>query len=86
MPAPDPQAITTEDTANGGIIVFADVFLIGNRQARLNRAKAILHKLGADGWPCWRCARPVPLFRRVDARYCCDGCRKRAARARLATA
>ena len=86
MPAPDPHAIATESTADGSVLVYADVFLIGNRKARLNRAKAILLNLRANDWPCWRCGRPVPLFRRVDARYCCDGCRKRAARARLATA
>lgn len=84
MPAPDPHAITTETYEDGSISVFADVFLIGNRCARLNRASVILRKLRTDDWPCWRCEGPVPLFRRADARYCCEGCRKRAARARQA--
>ena len=84
MPAPDPHAITTEYSEGGTVSVFAEVFLIGNRKARLNRAKAILRKLRFDDWLCWHCAGPVPLFRRADARYCCEGCRKRAAMARRA--
>lgn len=75
MPAPDPQAITVEYNESGSVAVFADVFLIGNHKARFRRAKAIFVKLRADDWLCWHCAGPVPLFRRADARYCCEGCR-----------
>lgn len=82
MPAPDPHAISVEYSESGRVSVFAEVFLIGNRKARVQRAIAIQRKLRFDDWPCWHCNGPVPLFRRADARYCGEGCRKRAARAR----
>lgn len=54
---------------------------IANRH-RIDRAKRILRALARDGWRCAWCSGPVPLFRRVDAVFCSDGCRKRAARQR----
>jgi hypothetical protein len=46
------------------------------------RAKRILRNLQWGGWLCQWCREPVPLWRRADARFCCEGCRKRAARQR----
>lgn len=42
----------------------------------------MMRNLRRNGWCCEWCGGPVPEFRRADARYCREGCRKRAARAR----
>ena len=62
--------------------MLAHVFMTGNRKARMQRAKAVLRNLRWGGWLCSWCFEPVPLFRRADAQFCCEGCRKRAARMR----
>ena len=41
-------------------------------------------RLHIDGWACRQCCAPIPMYRRADARYCCEGCRKLAARRRRA--
>lgn len=81
MPAPDPWGITIEKRS-GGFGLLIDMFMHSGRTQRLARAKRIAHKLHANGWRCAWCSRPVPEFRRADAVYCSEGCRKRAARAR----
>lgn len=82
MPGPDPQAIWLDEDGEGRVIVPAEVFLIGNRAARLRRARAVLRNILRNDWSCAWCCEPVPLFRRADARFCGEGCRKRAARER----
>ena len=81
MPAPDPWAISIEQSP-GGWSVHYDTFLLSGRTQRRARAKRILSNLRRNGWCCAWCGGPVPEFRRADARYCSEGCRKRAARAR----
>ena len=34
------------------------------------------------GWHCEYCGELMPVWKRVDARYCCESCRKMAARKR----
>lgn len=81
MPAPDPHGITIEERPHGwGVLV--DTFLLSGRTQRMARAKRILRNLVANGWACRWCNGPVPEFRRADAAYCGEGCRKRAARSR----
>ena len=82
MPAPDPHAITVEERQRGGWAVMADTFLHSGRTQRLARAKRILRNLMVNGWSCRWCGGPVPEHRRADARFCCEGCRKRSARER----
>ncbi len=81
MPAPDPFAIEITEWDDGRVTVTYQVHWSGNR-TRKQRAVAILKKVRRDGWRCQWCQDPIPLFRRADARYCCEGCRKRAARHR----
>jgi hypothetical protein len=38
--------------------------------------------LRAKTWRCLWCRDDLQAWRRADAQYCCEGCRKRAARAR----
>ena len=81
MPAPNPDGITIEQRPDGwGVLV--DTFMLAGRTQRMLRAKRILRNLVADGWCCRWCGGPVPEYRRADARYCCEGCRKRDARSR----
>ena len=80
MPEPDPFAIWLGDAAPGQINVTMDFAWNGNRKARMARAVAILRNLQRNNWRCFWCAGPVPLHKRADARYCCEGCRKGAAR------
>lgn len=90
MPAPDPHGLTYHETASGKPCITAEIwgsrnrpFWEGNPKHRNARAAAVLKRLCIDGWACRECRNPVPLYRRADARYCCERCRKRAARARV---
>ena len=87
MPGPDPDGIELGDDypRRVSVLVYrSDASIIyrgGNMGHRHARALRILKKL-RWGWLCLQCLRPVPIYRRADAVYCCEGCRKRAARAR----
>ena len=84
MPAPDPHGITIEERPHGwGVLV--ETFMLSGRTQRMGRARRILRNLAANGWACRWCGGPVPEFRRADAAYCGEGCRKRAARQRKKT-
>ena len=82
MAGPDPDGVTLGDAAPGSFSVLVETFMSGNRKARMARAKRILGNLYRGGWLCHWCRDPVPLWRRADARFCCEGCRKGAARQR----
>lgn len=81
MPAPDPYGITIE-AQDGRWGVLVETFMLSGRTQRMARANRILTNLHRDGWACRGCGCPVPAYRRADARYCGDGCRKGAARNR----
>lgn len=81
MPGPDPNGVTLGDGWPERPSVLVETYGSGNRKARMARAKRILRNLHRGGWLCHWCGGPVPLWRRADARYCREGCRKRAARA-----
>lgn len=82
MPAPDPQGVTIESRDGGGWSLLVEIFMLSGRTQRIARARRIGQNLRRNGWACQWCGDPVPEFRRADARYCCEGCRKRAARKR----
>lgn len=88
MPGPDPFALTYNETPDGRPIVTAETdptsgpFATGNRRHRLARMRAVLRNLTANGWTCPECGDPVPIWRRADAVYCREACRKRARRKR----
>ena len=82
MSGPDPDGVTLGDGWPEQVSVLVETFGSGNRKARLARAKRLLHNLQRGGWLCRWCRDPVPLWRRADARFCCEGCRKGAARER----
>ena len=89
MPGPDPFGIWYDESATGQPIVVAEIwgsrnrpYFDGNPKHRNARAAAVLRRLRRDGWTCAECGEPVPMFRRADADYCREACRKKAARRR----
>jgi len=83
MPAPVPDAVWIETDENGGVTVcYEKPFWGGKPRDRKKRAIAMLRKEARGRWRCDWCREPIPTFRRVDARFCGEGCRKRAARQR----
>ena len=87
MPGPDHDGIELGDgfPRRVSVLVYRSGANIlyggGNMRHRKDRAQRVANRL-RWGWLCPQCFRPVPIYRRADARYCCQGCRKRAARER----
>ncbi len=83
MPAPDPESLWLEETGDGQFVgFFMRYFGTGNAGNRAKRAARILRMVNSTGWKCSWCADHIEIHKRTDARYCSEGCRKRAARAR----
>lgn len=82
MPEPDPEGVQVEEYDDRTFRVWAEIWEHGNRRHRLARMQAVARNLRCGGWRCLECRRPVPLYRRADARFCTESCRKRAARRR----
>lgn len=82
MPGPDPEGLEIEERADGSFTISGSVWWYGNRRARIARMRAIARQIRFNGWKCRWCSAPIPLWRRADARFCCEGCRKRDARQR----
>ena len=80
MPGPDPTAVWIEEGWNGRLTATYEVFLATNLSARKRRALAILRNVQCGGWLYRWCNEPVPHFRRTDARFCGESCRKKAPR------
>lgn len=90
MPGPDPTGIWYEVEPDGRLRVMGEVYPSscplwpGNPRSRLARMRAICRNVAFGGWRCTWCHDPVPIWRRADACFCSEGCRKRAARERRA--
>lgn len=83
MPAPDPDGVYISERGEGRITVTHEGYLWSNSsQNRFKRAVTILRRLQRNTWRCAWCWEDMQTWRRADARYCCEGCRKRAARQR----
>lgn len=84
MPGPDPDALWIEKDGDRTIACFQAYFGTGNYGNRRRRAEAMVQRVARGDWRCSWCGDPLPDWRRVDTQYCCEGCRKRAARQRRA--
>jgi hypothetical protein len=82
MPAPDPEGLWTERDGNHLRVHHQAYFWSGEDRHRRRRAVTILRRMVAGTWACRWCGDPLPDWRRADAQFCCEGCRKRAARMR----
>lgn len=83
MGAPDPDGIHIEFDGNRALVQY-QIWREANPKSRKARAISILLLIGRDGegWQCSWCGDFIPIFKRADARYCCNGCRKAEARVR----
>lgn len=84
MPGPEPGAVWIEDVEAGRYRAVFEPYFYSRSQNRLKRVKTILRRLVARTWRCQWCGDELPDYRRADAVYCREGCRKRAARDRRA--
>lgn len=83
MPGPDPHALWIDDHGPSNVRVsWQAYFWTGNNGNRKKRAESILRRLALGTWQCRWCDEALPDYVRADAIYCCEGCRKRAARGR----
>ena len=82
MPGPAPHAIWVETMLGGSLVTFENYF--GQRQSlhREQRSKALSNRLSKNTWQCRWCSSSLPSWKRVDAYYCRESCRKKAARKR----
>ena len=78
MPEPDPNGVWLDDDYPSS--VFYCTLFVSNRRNREARARAVARRIRQDGWLCSWCNGPIPAFRRADALFCREACRKRAAR------
>ena len=83
MGAPDPDGIEIDYDGDRALVMF-HVWGEANPKARKARAIRIMRQIGRDGegWRCSWCDGYIPTFKRTDARYCSNSCRKADARAR----
>jgi hypothetical protein len=82
-PHPDPNGVCIRTDEDGSFSITAELWWHGKRH-RLARVRAIAENIRRDGWRCLRCGTKVPPFKRADARYCLERCRKAEARTRRA--
>ncbi len=82
MPGPDPNAVWLEENGRKLSVFYENYLWTNNEGNRKARAIAMLRRAARRDWMCHWCGDALPVWRRVDARYCCEGCRKRAARLR----
>jgi hypothetical protein len=84
MPVPDPNGLDIEEHDDGSFTITAEIWPHGNRRHRIARMKAVTRRLRCGGWRCRECKDRVPLYKRADAHFCSERCRKLAARRRHA--
>ena len=82
MPGPDPHSIWIEPVMGGSVLTYYRYFGTGKEGNRKKRVAKIGERLARRDWVCRWCSDPMPIRRRVDALYCRESCRKRAARSR----
>ena len=82
MPGPSPNTLWFEHWDGRLVATYPAYFGTGNVGHRKARASAIMKRMAITTWRCRWCWDDLPVWRRADARYCCEGCRKRAARLR----
>ena len=84
MPHPDPNGLSIDEREDGSFSITAEVWQHGNRQHRIAWMRAVARNIACGGWRCRRCGTEIALFKRSDARYCGERCRKVVARRRRA--
>lgn len=78
----DPNGLDIEEREDGSFSITAEIWWHGNKRHRIARMRAVARRITRDGWRCQRCGEKIPLFRRADANFCGESCRKNVARHR----
>ena len=82
MPGPDPNSIWLELGYGCRYIMYHRYLSTGQAGNRKKRVERLAKRMAKGDWICRWCKDPLPLWRRVDALYCRESCRKRAVRGR----
>ena len=80
MPEPEIDGIETFEPVESRWRIRAYIERHGNKRHRLARMHAILANLRRNDWRCIWCGAKIAMYKRADAVFCGEGCRKRAAR------
>jgi len=80
MPGPDPHAMWFERHEGRITASYYRYLWSGQEAHREARACSILRRMAKGDWRCRWCGDALPDWRRSDARYCRETCRKKAAR------
>lgn len=82
MHGPDSDGISVEVYDGGRFTLTALCYEDGNRRHRIARLPALMRRMRFGGWKCRACGEPAPHYKRADADFCSERCRKAEARAR----
>ncbi|AUQ53187.1 hypothetical protein PhaeoP92_00481 [Phaeobacter inhibens] len=82
MPGPTPGSVWIEVVDGRACATFERYLWSDNFMHRLQRATALTRRVSNGSWVCRWCGNELPDFRRTDALYCGESCRKKAARQR----
>lgn len=82
MPGPCPHSLWVEHDGSRFVVYYQRYFWTQNEGNRRERARVILARLRAGTWFCRWCDDELPEYKRADAQFCSEGCKRRAARAR----
>ena len=81
MPDPSETLIWIEELDPPHVTMTYSIRPWQNRTQVARRVSRLCQKY-ARGWHCQRCEKLMPVWKRVDAVYCCESCRKLSARER----
>jgi hypothetical protein len=76
MPTPDPNGLYIDEDENGRITITAEIWPHGNRRHRIARMKRVMRNVRTNRWRCWGCGGLMPLYKRADAKFCKERCRR----------
>ncbi len=76
------DGLYVEEYDDGGFRISCWTSEDGNRRNRIARMMAVSRNIRFGGWKCRRCREPIALYKRADARFCSERCRKAEARER----
>jgi hypothetical protein len=82
MGGPDPSGLDIEERDDGSFTITAELWDHGNKRHRIARMLAVRRRILRTGWRCVHCGTQIALFRRADADFCREACRKKEARFR----
>ena len=77
IPGPTPHSIFIEPMFGGTLITFENYLGLNRSPHRLARAETIAVRIAKNTWKCASCSSSLPIWKRADAIYCGESCRKK---------